>query len=87
MYPTLRDGDVVTVDRTAYVDLPPAVGDLVLARHPFKRDVLMVKRVHALTDEGRVDLRGDLPTESEDSRGFGALPMDHILGRVSRTKA
>ena len=86
MYPTLRDGDVVSVDTEAYRDAPPAAGDLVLARHPFKREVLMVKRVHSVTDDGRVDVRGDLPSESEDSRGFGALSPDRILGRVSRVQ-
>lgn len=85
MYPTLRDGDVVTVDRTAYEHTIPAVGELVLARHPFKSGVLMVKRVHAVTDDGRIELRGDLPSESEDSRGFGALSPDRILGRIVDT--
>ena len=59
MYPTLRDGDVVEVDPEAFASRAPRPGELVLVKHPFKRDVLMVKRVAAVTDDGRIDVRGD----------------------------
>ena len=45
MYPTLRDGERVVVDTTACRKAPPAVGDVVLARHPFMRDTWMINRI------------------------------------------
>jgi len=82
MYPLLRDGDEVDVDLDAFREGGPCPGDVVLARHPFKRGVEMVKRVLRIEEDGRVFLLGDDPIESRDSRGFGPLPPDLILGRV-----
>jgi hypothetical protein len=42
----------------------------------------MVKRVAAVTSGGRCFLAGDNPEESTDSRAFGAVPPELLLGRV-----
>ena len=60
MYPTLRDGERVVVDTTACREAPPAVGDVVLARHPFMRDMWMIKRVVGVADDGPVAPRSIL---------------------------
>lgn len=83
MYPTLRDGERVVVDTTACREAPPAVGDVVLARHPFMRDMWMIKRVVGVADDGRYLLRGDNALESSDSRSFGPVPLRSIRGRVA----
>ena len=57
MYPTLRDGERVVVDTTACREAPPAVGDVVLARHPFMRDMWMIKRVVSNEEIGRASCR------------------------------
>ena len=82
MYPTLRDGERVVVDTTACREAPPAVGDVVLARHPFMRDMWMIKRVVGVADDGRYLLRGDNALESSDSRSFGPVAPRSILGRT-----
>lgn len=82
MYPLFREGDIVDVDEEAYVHALPRPGDIVLAHHPFKRDVVMLKRVDHITSEGRVFLVGDNRLESSDSRSFGALPPARLIGRV-----
>lgn len=82
MYPTLRDGERVVVDTTACRKAPPAVGDVVLARHPFMRDTWMIKRIVGVADDGRYVLRGDNALESSDSRSFGPVPLRNILGRA-----
>src|SRR3954454_11378272 len=69
MAPTLRDGDVVLVG--AAVGL--AEGDIVLARHPFKRSVKMLKRIDRIDAQDRFWLVGDNPNESSDSRSFGPV--------------
>lgn len=85
MAPTFQDGDRVAVDPNAYSDMThPIEGDVVLARHPFRRDVRIVKRVARLTPEGRCFLVGDNPDtlQTTDSRSFGAVEQARILGRV-----
>jgi hypothetical protein len=42
----------------------------------------MVKRVHAIDDEGRYSLTGDNPAESTDSRTFGSLSLEYIQGKA-----
>ncbi len=82
MYPTLRDGDEIWVDLDAYTTTTPAPGDVVLARHPYQRDVEILKRVTRVHPDGSIEVRGDEPIESTDSRSFGPLRPDAILGRV-----
>jgi nickel-type superoxide dismutase maturation protease len=88
MLPTLEAGDTVWVDCRAYRESLPDVGDLVVARHPFQADQLLIKRVAAVEVEGRIFLRGDNPDESTDSRGLGALEGSRLIGQViGRTPA
>lgn len=59
-------------------------GDLVIARHPFRPDLRLIKRVIAVRDDDTYLLMGDNPEAgaSTDSRSFGAVPPSHILGKV-----
>lgn len=82
MRPTLEPGDHVLVDPRAYRRRPPRIGDVVLARHPYRRGVEVVKRLGATLPDGRLLLAGDNPEESTDSRAFGAVPIDRLRGRV-----
>jgi nickel-type superoxide dismutase maturation protease len=81
MTPTLREGDVVLIDPNATAI---TAGDIVLARHPFKRGVKMLKRVVEITEDRKYFLRGDNAAESSDSRSFGAIDGKAILGKVVR---
>jgi nickel-type superoxide dismutase maturation protease len=82
MAPTLSPGDHILVDLGAYRRTGPRPGEVVVARHPFRTDVRMVKRVAAVADDGRCVLAGDNPDESADSRCFGWVPRALVLGRV-----
>ena len=84
MLPGLKDGDLVLVNPYA----APQIDDIVLARHPFKRSVQIIKRIKEISPEGRYFLVGDNADESTDSRSFGAIPAKDILGKVvSRLKS
>jgi nickel-type superoxide dismutase maturation protease len=85
MEPTLHPGDTVWVDRSAFRQALPVTGDLVVAKHPFRRDQRLVKRVKQVTIDGRIELIGDNPQESTDSRGLGSLDPLLLLGRVCAT--
>ncbi len=83
MLPVLEPGVEVLVDRDAYRAASPAPGDIVAARHPYRRDVTIVKRVEALEPDGSCRLKGDNPDASTDSRCFGIVRADRVLGRVT----
>ncbi len=82
MSPTLREGDQILVDPNAFRARAPQEGEVVLARHPFRTDLLLVKRVLSVTEVGDLHLVGDNPSESTDSRSWGVLPMERLEGRV-----
>ncbi len=58
---------------------------MVVAEHPLKRGVLLVKRLARIEEGGRLWLEGDNPdpTASEDSHNFGSVPPDAVLGWIS----
>ncbi len=83
MSPLLAAGDEVLVNPVSYWYRRPKPGDIVVARHPYRTDVKLVKLVRAVRADGHCVLAGLNPTESTDSRAFGAVPPQRILGRVT----
>lgn len=79
MNPTLKDGEVVLVDREAE---KIEVGDIVLAKHPLEQNSEIVKRVERINERGHYFLVGDNLKDSEDSRHFGAVTREYIEGKV-----
>lgn len=96
MYPALRPGERVLFDRLAYHLGPPQPGDIVLARHPARPGIRMLKRVAAGPGEsfafdgspprilGRDEyaLAGDAPDFSTDSRQLGPVRQADIRARA-----
>ena len=78
MEPALRAGDWLLVRRTRRI----RPGQIVLARHPGRPEMLLVKRAARRVDGGWW-LESDNPgAGAVDSRRFGAVPGDLIEGRV-----
>jgi nickel-type superoxide dismutase maturation protease len=83
MVPALLPGEWLLVERRTYTRRQPRVGEIVLAADPREPDRELIKRVVAVdTESGTLDLRGDAPDASTDSRTFGALPMTSVRWRV-----
>ena len=78
MEPALPEGTIVLVRRTQAVQL----NDIILCRHPYKSKTNIIKRVEDLRPDGLYVL-GDNPSQSTDSRSFGVIPTDHVLGVVT----
>ena len=79
MWPTIPEGSVVS---TRGLEPPPEVGDVVVARHPFRANMLLVKRIRSIGPDG-YELVGDAAHGSEDSRGLGLFPLTRIVGVVT----
>ncbi|MEU3294639.1 nickel-type superoxide dismutase maturation protease [Streptomyces longwoodensis] len=77
MVPTLYHGDQLLVQYGARV----RPGDVVVLRHPFQQDLLVVKRAVERRDGGWWVL-GDNAFAGGDSTDYGAVPDDLVLGRV-----
>ncbi|GAB4454344.1 MAG: hypothetical protein Kow0031_36400 [Anaerolineae bacterium] len=82
MRPLLQPGDVVLYDPAAYRTASPRPGDIVLARHPLQSGLVLVKRVESEAPGVGYVLKGDNPAESSDSRAFGAVRAELLLGKV-----
>ena len=83
MMPLLKPGDEVLLNPRAYRQVLPRPGQIVVAHHPLQRDLQVVKRVSFAMGDGRYFLAGDNPAESSDSRAFGPVRLDQILGQIT----
>lgn len=70
-------------DRLVVVRGRPRPGALVAVRDPRRADRLLVKRVAAVTPAG-LEVRGDDPGRSTDSRSFGPVSPADVVGVVVR---
>ncbi|GHF51406.1 S26 family signal peptidase [Streptomyces mashuensis] len=77
MVPTLNPGDRLVVRYGAGV----RPGDVVVLRHPFRQDLLIVKRAAERRDGGWW-VTGDNPLVENDSREFGTVPDDLVVARA-----
>ena len=77
MEPTLRPGDLLVVRYGGA--LRP--GHVVVVRHPFQHDLLIVKRVVERRTGGWW-VRGDNPYVHNDSREFGVVPDELVVARA-----
>jgi nickel-type superoxide dismutase maturation protease len=77
MQPALRPGDRLLVGRWGR----PRPGDIVVLRDPNAKSQFLVKRVTRRTPHG-LEVRGDNPNVSRDSRDFGPVAASLIVGTV-----
>jgi len=77
MVPTLYHGDRLVVQWGARI----RPGDIVVLRHPFQQDLLVVKRA-AERREGGWWVLGDNAYAGGDSTDYGTVPEDLVLGKV-----
>lgn len=83
MLPLLKPGDEVLLNPRAYHLTPPQPGDIVVVRHPFQPELQLVKRVIRTLANEQYYLEGDNPAESSDSRSFGPVRLEQILGQIT----
>jgi len=81
MVPTLNPDDRVLVRRLAGHTEPPPLGAVVVAWHPFRPGLRLIKRLQSLESDGMI-LLGDNPASSTDSRQLGRIPRSALIGIV-----
>lgn len=83
MLPLLKPG--TTVLATCQPPSLVEVGDIVIARHPFKTDLSLIKRVQSTFYDGGCYLISDNATDptAQDSRSLGVFSPELILARVT----
>jgi signal peptidase I len=92
MEPAIKSGAVLVVSRLRYgLRLPvqqrylfrwsrPSIGEVLVFYTPSGE--LAVKRCTALTERGGFIAEGDNSLLSYDSRAYGPVPVDNIIGKV-----
>ena len=77
MEPALKPGDYVVANRWFR---RISAGDIIVFKHQ-EKGMLLVKRVGSI-DRGRVFALGDNKEASQDSRSFGEIKRENIIGKV-----
>ena len=81
MAPALLPGDRLLVESLSYARRRPRPGEVVITRDPRQPERELIKRVES-SDGDLLDLRGDAPDQSTDSRAFGAVPAADVRWRA-----
>ena len=76
MLPNYKEGDYLLINKLSKIKK----GNAVVLKHP-KTNELILKRVSKIKD-GRYYVTGDNKKQSTDSRHFGAVERNSIIGKV-----
>jgi len=80
---TLSEGDLITYKKINPKKIDVKVGDIVVASHPKIKNKLIIKRIYSIY-QNKFDLRGDNKLSSTDSREWGLIDLDLIVGKVEK---
>lgn len=82
MQPLLQPDDQVLVDTHIYNSSSPSIDDIVVLTHPFQSDLKIIKRITKISKSEGFFVQGDNPLVSIDSRDFGFVKPELIIGKV-----
>ena len=80
---TISEGDLIIYKKTNRKHLDLNIGDIVVASHPKIKNKLIIKRIYQI-HQNKFDLRGDNFLSSTDSREWGFIELDLIVGKVQQ---
>jgi len=83
MEDTISEGDLITYKKINPKNFELEVGDIVVASHPKIKSKLIIKRIYQI-HQNKFDLRGDNSLSSTDSREWGFIELDLIVGKVEK---
>jgi len=96
MAPAVLKGDRVFADKTAYNRIAAKKGDIIVFVYPDDRSKIFIKRIDGLPGDviiltngkkervphGMIYVIGDNKEQSIDSRVFGFIPLNDVVGKV-----
>lgn len=80
MYPTLKNNQIVLASSILYKFYKPKIKDIVIAKSS-KNSRILIKRI-TIIKGNEYFIEGDNKNMSSDSRNFGPITIDLILGKV-----
>ena len=80
---TISEGDLIIYRKIDPKHLDLNIGDIVVASHPTIKNKLIIKRIYQIFQD-KFDLRGDNYLSSTDSREWGLIELDLIVGKVEQ---
>ena len=80
MSPTLRENQIVVINRLRYLFKTPVINDIVALKDPRDGKVL-IKRIIKIHNN-KYFVQGDNKNYSTDSREFGMIEKGDILGKI-----
>ena len=83
MEKTLYEGDLIIYKRVNQKRIDLEIGNIVVSKHPKIKNKLIIKRIHGIYKNG-IDLRGDNSSLTTDSRHWGLIRTDLIIGKVEK---
>ena len=81
MIPSLYDGDLVFFRKYYANKSTIEMGDIIIFNHPLKK-IRLIKRVKTINDFS-IEVSGDNQSLSTDSKSFGAVQKDKVIGIVT----
>lgn len=82
MEPTFKSGDYVLINKLAYTFGNPRKGDVIVLKHPKEKNKFLIKHISLVTNSNEYYVVGDNKEFSQDSRHFGPIKKDLIIGKV-----
>ena len=84
MMPTLQTGDIAVIDSWAYQVQPPQINDILIVKRSANSMVLVKRLTKIRTRKNQTELfiEGDNQNRSVDSRRFGWVDDDYLIGKV-----
>ncbi len=84
MSPTLQTGDITLIDTWTYNDQSPQVNDILIVKRSANSIVLAKRLTKTRLNNGQTQLfiEGDNQNRSVDSRRFGWISDDYLIGKV-----
>ena len=82
MLPSLQPKQRLLVKLRPHDGRSPSPGTVVVCHHPSNINLVITKRVWQSND-GWLELRGDNPAASTDSRQFGQVSLEQVIGEVT----
>ena len=78
MLPSLKEGDIVFFKIYKKGKSEPKPGQIVIFNHPIK-NIICIKRIN-IVNQNNIEVLGDNIEFSEDSKKFGLLKKEKIIG-------